>query len=471
MSTPENTAFSRRFLPCGMVFCVGLVALMGYFVSVQVTQAHRHTAATATLAHVRAVLTPHVVALGTVRGQNDELSAHLDAAFSDSLFTETGLKVSVVRRDGTVVYSTRKGGTASQRLMTGTLAAAFSTSLQGDVPPVKHGFTDATLNPQAYLEITVPLAEAAEAADAEAADAAPALVAQVHRKTQDIDQETMPVIWGVWITSGLLSVLVVVFFLWLIRRGTEPMAGLSHAPSPLGGSESDLKHAQATALSELLQRRIAADLHDGPLQTIAFSALKIEMLSEDLALDPSKVDRRALDVVVDALRQGMTELRQIASDALTPAVERMVVNDVVNECVARFSKTTGFEVDVCTHSAAKTGALVVSSAVKVTLFRTLQEALSNAGKHADGRGIGVTCALGVGGVQLVVSDSGPVMRGDERGADGAIYQQLDSVPDVHMGLRLMRERLLLLGGTLTLGPNPGGGCVLSAFIPLQADVL
>ena len=471
MSTPENTAFSRRFLPCGMVFCVGLVALMGYFVSVQVTQAHRHTAATATLAHVRAVLTPHVMALGTVRGQNDELSAHLDAAFSDPLFTETGLEVSVVRRDGTVVYSNRKGGTDSQRLMTGTLAAAFSTSLQGDVPPVKHWFTDATLNPQAYLEITVPLAEAAEAADAEAADAAPALVAQVHRKTQDIDQETMPVIWGVWITSGLLSVLVVVFFLWLIRRGTEPMAGLSHAPSPLGGSESDLKHAQATALSELLQRRIAADLHDGPLQTIAFSALKIEMLSEDLALDPSKVDRRALDVVVDALRQGMTELRQIASDALTPAVERMVVNDVVNECVARFSKTTGFEVDVRTHSAAKTGALVVSSAVKVTLFRTLQEALSNAGKHADGRGIGVTCALGVGGVQLVVSDSGPVMRGDERGADDAIYQQLDSVPDVHMGLRLMRERLLLLGGTLTLGPNPGGGCVLSAFIPLQADVL
>jgi len=281
----------------------------------------------------------------------------------------------------------------------------------------------------------------------------------------------MPVIWGVWITSGLLSVLVVVFFLWLIRRGTEPMAGLSHAPSPLGGSESDLKHAQATALSELLQRRIAADLHDGPLQTIAFSALKIEMLSEDLALDPSKVDRRALDVVVDALRQGMTELRQIASDALTPAVERMVVNDVVNECVARFSKTTGFEVDVRTHSAAKTGALVVSSAVKVTVFRTLQEALSNAGKHADGRGIGVTCALGVGGVQLVVSDSGPVMRGDERVADDAIYQQLDSVPDVHMGLRLMRERLLLLGGTLTLGPNPGGGCVLSAFIPLQADGL
>jgi len=352
--------------------------------------------------------------------------------------------------------------------MTGTLAAAFSTSLQGDVPPVKHWFTDATLNPQAYLEITVPLAEAA---DAEAADAAPALVAQVHRKTQDIDQETVPVIRGVWITSGLLSVLVVVFFLWLIRRGTEPMAGLSHAPSPLGGSESDLKHAQATALSELLQRRIAADLHDGPLQTIAFSALKIEMLSEDLALDPSKVDRRALDVVVDALRQGMTEIRQIASDALTPAVERMVVNDVVNECVARFSKTTGFEVDVRIHSAAKTGALVVSSAVKVTLFRTLQEALSNAGKHADGRGIGVTCALGVGGVQLVVSDSGPVMRGDERGADDAIYQQLDSVPDVHMGLRLMRERLLLLGGTLTLGPNPGGGCVLSAFIPLQADVL
>ena len=451
-----------------MVFCVGLVALMGYFVSVQVTQAHRHTAATATLAHVRAVLTPHVMALGTVRGQNDELSAHLDAAFSDSFFTETGLEVSVVRRDGTVVYSNRKGGTASQRLMTGTLAAAFSTSLQGDVPPVKHGFTDATLNPQAYLEITVPLAEAA---DAEAADAAPALVAQVHRKTQDIDQETMPVIWGVWITSGLLSVLVVVFFLWLIRRGTEPMAGLSHAPSPLGGSESDLKHAQATALSELLQRRIAADLHDGPLQTIAFSALKIEMLSEDLALDPSKVDRRALDVVVDALRQGMTELRQIASDALTPAVERMVVNDVVNECVARFSKTTGFEVDVRTHSAAKTGALVVSSAVKVTLFRTLQEALSNAGKHADGRGIGVTCELDVGGVQLVVSDSGPVMRGDERGADGAIYQQLDSVPDVHMGLRLMRERLLLLGGNLTLGPNPGGGCVLSAFIPLQADGL
>ncbi len=139
-----------------MVFCVGLVALMGYFVSVQVTQAHRHTAATATVAYVRAVLTPHVMALGTVRGQNDELSAHLDAAFSDSLFTETGLEVSVVRRDGTVVYSNRKGGTDSQRLMTGTLAAAFSTSLQGDVPPVKHWFTDATLNPQAYLEITVP---------------------------------------------------------------------------------------------------------------------------------------------------------------------------------------------------------------------------------------------------------------------------------------------------------------------------
>ena len=114
-----------------MVFCVGLVALMGYFVSVQVTQAHRHTAATATVAHVRAVLTPHVVALGTVRGQNDELSAHLDAAFSDPLFTETGLEVSVVRRDGTVVYSNRQGGDGQSAVNDGDVGCGFFYVLAG----------------------------------------------------------------------------------------------------------------------------------------------------------------------------------------------------------------------------------------------------------------------------------------------------------------------------------------------------
>jgi signal transduction histidine kinase len=95
--------------------------------------------------------------------------------------------------------------------------------------------------------------------------------------------------------------------------------------------------------------------------------------------------------------------------------------------------------------------------VKITLFRALEEALSNATRHGLGHGVVARIEQEAGGLRLTVSDRGPG------------FCPTAERPDGHLGLANMRERAELLGGTFQVRSAPGQGTTVVLWLPLAGS--
>jgi signal transduction histidine kinase len=101
----------------------------------------------------------------------------------------------------------------------------------------------------------------------------------------------------------------------------------------------------------------------------------------------------------------------------------------------------------------------VPPSVGVCAYRIVQEALSNAGRHAPGAAVTVHVAHADGHLNLQVTN-GPAASGLPAANAGQPGH----------GLAGMRERVALLGGSLSAGPAAGGGFAVSAVLPLRQPV-
>src|SRR5262249_40311440 len=98
----------------------------------------------------------------------------------------------------------------------------------------------------------------------------------------------------------------------------------------------------------------------------------------------------------------------------------------------------------------------LSPAQALTLYRTVQEGLTNAQKHAHASRVDVMLARLDDGVRVQIADNGIGMQSPEHEASG-------------FGLMGLRERVELLGGSLTVQPHDGAGFELCVELPLRSD--
>jgi signal transduction histidine kinase len=142
------------------------------------------------------------------------------------------------------------------------------------------------------------------------------------------------------------------------------------------------------------------------------------------------------------VRRLAVELRPAVLDdfGLVPALERLT---------SAFSEQTDIRVDF--HSAL--GETRLPGEAETTLYRVVQESLTNILKHANARHISVSIARRDSGVAAVIEDDG----------DGF---DLRTVRDEGIGLLGMRERLALLDGRLEVESRPGAGTTVVAEVPL-----
>jgi chemotaxis family two-component system sensor kinase Cph1 len=99
----------------------------------------------------------------------------------------------------------------------------------------------------------------------------------------------------------------------------------------------------------------------------------------------------------------------------------------------------------------------LSTPIEITLYRVLQEAMTNVAKHANAVRISVVLEANVGEVRLIVEDDGTGFVQDHSGVPGA--------PTSGFGLLGMRERLVLVGGSLVIETAPDRGTALFCRIP------
>jgi len=204
--------------------------------------------------------------------------------------------------------------------------------------------------------------------------------------------------------------------------------------------------SRVVAGQELERRRLARELHDETGQALTSILLGLRGVEE--AGDPERTREAAAalrELVVATLRDVRrlaVQLRPKALDdfGLTPALERLAQS---------YSETTGIEVQL----QARLGQERLPADVETTLYRIVQEALTNVVKHAEAHKVSILLARRAGSAMAMIEDDGRGFEPEASRGDG-------------IGLLGMRERVALHDGHLTVESTPGGGTTLAIEVPL-----
>jgi len=214
-----------------------------------------------------------------------------------------------------------------------------------------------------------------------------------------------------------------------------------------------VRNAQAYLKAEELaineeRTRIAREIHDGLAQSLAFMALKLDLVERVLEKD-REAAMKALQEVKDTLRAQIREVRR-SLFALRPIdLERYGFLESVRRYAQAFAEQAGFRVQLALPEG-----VGLSQASELVLFRVLQEALTNAAKHAKPTRVEVRLEpMGERGARLVVRDNG-------RGFTAPEAQGLGG-----FGLTQMRERVEARGGRFWVRSEPGKGTEVGAEVP------
>jgi len=198
---------------------------------------------------------------------------------------------------------------------------------------------------------------------------------------------------------------------------------------------------------ELERQRLARELHDETGQALTSILLGLKAIRAAPNDDEAeRAEAGVRELVVQALqdvRSLAVELRPSALDdfGLVPALERLA---------ATFEERSGVRTTVDTNLSGER----LAPEVETALYRLVQEALTNVVKHAGAERVSILLTRGEGSVSAVIEDDG---RGF---APGEVREEA-------LGLLGMRERLVLLGGTLAVESTPGQGTALVAHVPFE----
>jgi signal transduction histidine kinase len=206
--------------------------------------------------------------------------------------------------------------------------------------------------------------------------------------------------------------------------------------------------ARATALNEQFLRRIAAELHDGPGQEIGYALLTLERLTA--AATDGGAQTSISGGLKGALDRSLADIRSISSGLRSPDLERLSVDEVVRRAIRIHGSRVPSQVDL--HIGAMPENATLAS--KITLFRVLQESLSNAFRHAGDAAPVVKVKKVQKTIHLEVIDHGL----------GLTVQEYEGIGS-HLGLEVMRERVELLGGQIEIHGAEPTGTIVIARIP------
>ncbi|MEU2237989.1 histidine kinase [Streptomyces sp. NPDC018338] len=212
---------------------------------------------------------------------------------------------------------------------------------------------------------------------------------------------------------------------------------------------------------EAERARIARELHD--VVTHNVSMMTIQAGAARMVLDRSPEQaRQAIRAVEEAGRTALSELRHVmglltmAADGPDPAADADLAPQPGIERLAELTdrvRASGVAVDVEVRG----DPFPLSAGADLAAYRVVQEALTNAVKHAEGARVSVTVEYGDDRLLVEVSDTG-----------GRTRRAAESEPGGGHGLLGLRERLGIYGGTLHAGDRPDGGFRVRAVIPREA---
>ncbi|CAN5560467.1 hypothetical protein BH24ACT18_BH24ACT18_06870 [soil metagenome] len=231
-------------------------------------------------------------------------------------------------------------------------------------------------------------------------------------------------------------------------RSKDELGQLSRELNQMAADLESLLQARGELATLEARNRFARDLHDSVKQQVFATSLQIAAARALIRRDTDSAESH-LGQADDLVRQAQKELNILIAEMRPAALEGKGLAGALREYVARWSE--GAEIPADFHVRGEREAPLD---VEQALFRVAQESLANVARHSGANHAEVDLVYTDGDLTLRIADDG---RGFDpsRGSGGGF------------GLQSMRERLIKLGGRITVDSAPGKGTRVTAVCPFE----
>jgi signal transduction histidine kinase len=202
---------------------------------------------------------------------------------------------------------------------------------------------------------------------------------------------------------------------------------------------------------EAERQRIARDLHDETGQSLTAIGMGLRGLSDETS---EKRRRETLSQLQSLTSDSLKELQRIIADLRPAHLDDLGLSATLRWYASRIHELTS----ILVRADIEGDEPALDDAVKITIFRIVQEALNNIIKHADATNVNVRLDFRDKEAVIFIRDNG-------KGFDMDTVQS--RIGRVSLGLAGMEERAMLLGGSLDISSRPNYGTEVEAVIPYQ----
>jgi signal transduction histidine kinase len=208
---------------------------------------------------------------------------------------------------------------------------------------------------------------------------------------------------------------------------------------------------ESVAGSERERRRWSRELHDETLQ--GMGAIRV-VLATGLRMGTGEAIEQSVSDGIAQLGEEIDRLRGLITDLRPAALDELGLGPALEEVARRAERRDRIRVSTAIALAFELGIeeTRLDPDLESTVYRIVQESLRNAGRHGHAKSISVSVVERDENILVTVDDDG---QGFDPTAAAAGF-----------GLRGLRERAALVGGTLTIESRPGAGTSVSATLPV-----
>lgn len=254
---------------------------------------------------------------------------------------------------------------------------------------------------------------------------------------------SMPVheLWATVLLSGVLAVL---FAMQKLSMQEKLWTALRR---------SVIARSEAETAREFERQRIAADFHDGPLQSFISFQMRLEIVKKLMARDQDAA-LKELGQLQELGKTQVAELRSFVRNMQPIEVDHAGMAASIQDIVANFERDTGISTSL---SLGDLPPMEETDSV-MEVLQILREALNNVRKHSKAARVHISINGVSEGVELLVEDDGSGFP-----FSGAF--SLEELEMLRLGPKSIKRRIRTLGGDLTLESRPTQGAGLKIRIP------
>ena len=461
----KRLSWARRFMLASLAVLASGMGAVGWWVGREIETGVVHRTAATTALYVDSFVAPQVQELAESATLQPEHVAALSGLLRDTHLGRQIVAFKVWDAAGRVLYSTDASLIGKVFPLHGGLARAWA----GQVTTAISDLSDEENAPE--RERSTRLLETYSPVRKTGSDQIIA-VAEFYQTIDELQGEIAAAQRRSWLVVGAAAAAMYLLLAGFVRQASNTIrrqqAELRDQVTRLTellGQNAALHErvrraaARTAAVNERFLRRIGAELHDGPAQSLSLALLRLDAVMRRCEACPQagangRREGDELGVIQNALADAMREVRAISAGLGLPELGRLTLAETLTRVVRAHERRTATRVALNADDLPDQAQLPV----KITLYRFVQEALNNAYRHAGGIGQRVLTRREGDQLRVEVADSGP-------GFDGTLAFDGDE----HLGLVGMRERIESLGGRFRVESTPGRGSTVIAHLPLWAE--